>query len=139
MKRAQALLLAVLLLGSGVSCSLLEDPSKPWQRDLLYEEILDADGKVERIKVSPTELRVDGPWGFVLVTNETAEKRGFAMDGPAVYAEIRSETTARIRVEELEDGQEYTFYDHRNEVKDADGNQVPLGTFVVRYVPEDQR
>lgn len=116
---------ALLTLGA---CSLLEEPVGPWQKDIIYNET----GKGV-LSASPLTVRVDGPWGYIVLTNETAVERGFAMDGPAIYEEIRSEATRRIRVDELEDGDTYAFYDHLHP-------DDPLkGTVVVRYVAEEQR
>lgn len=123
--RRLAVLLAVLSLAF-VSCSALRDPREPWEASVQFQE---RDGKAVAV---PDRVRVEGPYGFLEVTNFTHVRRGFAIDELAVYEEIKGDSGTRITVREARDGRSYRFYDHLN----PDG---PRGQLVVRYVAEEDR
>lgn len=124
MRRAFALAAVAAVLSS--SCGWLKDPFEPWQVDIIYER------QAAGVVANPTEVTVDAPFGFVILTNETDELRGFAMDGPAVYESIKPDATVRIRVEELRDGRTYAFYDHLHP-------GTIRGVLRTRFVAEEER
>jgi hypothetical protein len=122
-RRLVGVALALGLLGA---CAQLRDPIQPWQVDVSYQEA----GK--RITAVPAAVTVDGPFGYVVLTNDTSQPRGFAIDDLAVYERINPEVTLRIRVEEARDHRTYVFFDqlHPGTLR---------GTIRTRFLREQER
>lgn len=87
-------------------CAQLRDPIQAWQVDISYR------GSGKKVVAVPPTVTVDGPFGYVVLTNDTPQPRGFAIDALAVYERINPDVTLRIRVEEARNRRTYVFYDH---------------------------
>jgi hypothetical protein len=124
---ARRILLAVVALAFAVpGCAFFRDPIQPWQKDIVYEKRGDA------VIPVPNAVTVDAPFGYVLLTNDTTELRGFAIDDLAVYERIKPEATVRIRVDEARNRRTYLFYDHLHP-------GTIRGRIVTRFVAEEER
>lgn len=121
-----AIALAAALLAP--ACGALKDPIEPWDKSLNYE------GTIRTLEAQPSVVEVDGPFGFLTITNNTPVERGFAIDELAVYEKIIPDGQFRVHVEEAKDGQRYPFYDHVTGDDDK-----PMGYLVVKFKKEEER
>lgn len=111
------------------ACGILKDPREAWQKDISYEEV---GGRVVAV---PSVIEVDGPFGLIIVTNNTDKLRGFAIDALnlAFFEDVRPDASRQITIEELRDNRTYHFYDHKQRDRSLQG------LIVVRYVAEEER
>lgn len=123
-------LFALVLVMAGVisSCGYLRD-KEPWDQTLQYRR----DAATGALVVEPLVLQGDLNYGIVLVVNDTAERRGFAIRDLAVFEEIPAGLSVPVEVDEAQDGKTYTFEDHV--APDAQWE----GKLVIEYVDEEFR
>lgn len=122
--RLAAVAAVVAVFTSACGLFTTKEPYERWNIAITYNE------EGPNVVARPEQVEVNGPSGEIRVNNSTEVERGFKIDDLGVAATIGEETSVRLQVVGVEDGESYTYLDHLND----DG---PRGRIVVRYIRRD--